>query len=253
MKNINTNSKSPDPEKLSILFRFAELGKLSSGLIHDLINPLCAMSLYLDDLVTKSNYRIPIELRKKMETVSFASKKMEAFVTSIRKKISQETDKKNFSVKHEIDHTIELISKRLILENIDIISKTSHDLYLYGNPLCFYQVLLNLLNNAIDAYKNITKNRKRNIDISVRSYNSQENSKYMELIVKDYAEGMDTDTVAKIFDPFFTTKNHSSGSGIGLYTTKSIIENDFNGKISVNTILGKGTKFTVTIPVIEYS
>jgi signal transduction histidine kinase len=64
---------------------------------------------------------------------------------------------------------------------------------------------------------------------------------------------MDTDTVAKIFDPFFTTKNHSSGSGIGLYTTKSIIENDFNGKISVNTILGKGTKFTVTIPVIEYS
>jgi signal transduction histidine kinase len=57
----------------------------------------------------------------------------------------------------------------------------------------------------------------------------------------------------KVFEPFFTTKSHFVGTGIGLSTTKGIIEKDFGGEIVVVSSKDKGTTFTVTIPLVEYS
>jgi signal transduction histidine kinase len=245
--------KDAELQKMSHLYRFAEFGKLSSGLFHDLVNPLTAMSLYLDDLAGSKSLHMPIELKKKVETALFASKRMEGFIMAIRKQLAQETDKKTFSVRDEISQAIEILVHRANKENIQIACKNKNDIYMYGNPLRFYQVVLNLISNAIDAYKEASTSRKRKVEITIRDYYQSVNVHLMEISVRDYGVGMDAETMKKVFEPFFTTKSHFVGTGIGLSTTKGIIEKDFGGEIVVVSSKDKGTTFTVTIPLVEYS
>ena len=100
------------------------------------------------------------------------------------------------------------------------------------------QVILNIINNAIDAIEDtgtITLSTKRvddNISISI----------------KDDGIGMNTDTLEKIFDPFFTTKAVGKGTGLGLSISYGIIQ-DHNGTLKVNSSVGKGTEFIITLPI----
>lgn len=244
--------KASELEKMSTLYRFAEFGKLSSGLFHDLINPLTAMSLYLDDLAGNPSSTLPLELKRKLETTLAASRRMEEFIFAIRKQLSQESDKKTFSVQEEISQAIELLNHRANKEQITLECNCSEDVYMYGNPMRFYQVIMNLISNAIDAYKG-TVNRVRLVKISLHNEYTSTGIHIMKLSVKDYGAGMDRQTMKKAFDPFFSTKDTFAGSGIGLSTTKGIIEKDFSGHINVKSSPGEGTIFTVTLPIIEYS
>ncbi|MEN9647710.1 MAG: hypothetical protein RLY57_514, partial [Candidatus Parcubacteria bacterium] len=133
-----------DIEKLSNLCRFAELGKLSSGLLHDLINPLTALSLYLDDIATTTKKPLPIDTKKKIETALLASKRMEDLITIVRKQLAHEVTKRTFSICTELSQVVELISHRAHKEQVTINLHCIEDVYLYGNPLCFYQIALNL-------------------------------------------------------------------------------------------------------------
>jgi signal transduction histidine kinase len=245
--------KKVELDKLSHLYRFAEFGKLSSGLFHDLINPLTAMSLHLDDLADCKHIPMSNELKKKIETTLSATKRMEEFILAIRKQLAQETDKKTFSVKEEINQVTELLTHRALKSNIQIDVKSKNDIYMYSNALKFYQVILNLISNAIDAYEENVLGKNRKIIIEFNDDYESINTHIMNLTVKDNGIGITKDNISKVFEPFFTTKNYFNSNGIGLSTTKKIIEKDFGGRISVISGKNSGTVFTVTIPLIEYS
>ena len=100
-------------------------------------------------------------------------------------------------------------------------------------------MVLNLLNNAIDA---IGTNGV--ITVSSRYLASSEE---VEMSVADTGKGMSEADLNKIFDPFFTTKAVGKGTGLGLSISYSIIEK-LGGKIKVQSTLGKGTVFTITLP-----
>ena len=101
------------------------------------------------------------------------------------------------------------------------------------------QVILNLLNNAIDAI-----GKGGVITVSSRYLPKTEQ---VEIAVADTGKGMSEAEMSKIFDPFFTTKGVGKGTGLGLSISYSIIEK-LGGKISVQSELGKGTTFTLTLP-----
>ncbi|MEN9647709.1 MAG: hypothetical protein RLY57_513, partial [Candidatus Parcubacteria bacterium] len=100
--------------------------------------------------------------------------------------------------------------------------------------------------NAIDAYKYSTSTN-RTVEVICTKENQ-----HLKLIVTDYGSGISEEIIEHIFEPFFTTKDSSTGTGIGLCSTKNIVEKDFNGTISVASTKDDGTIFTVQIPLTEY-
>jgi two-component system NtrC family sensor kinase len=110
-----------------------------------------------------------------------------------------------------------------------------------GSPNKLGQVVMNLLINALQALPD--RPRGQNL-VSLRLRPAGD---FVRLEVEDNGSGIPQDVLVKIFDPFFTTKTHG-GTGLGLAISKQIIE-EVQGRISVESELGRGTRFSVELPV----
>jgi C4-dicarboxylate-specific signal transduction histidine kinase len=104
------------------------------------------------------------------------------------------------------------------------------------------QVILNLIKNSMDAYKENNDIENREIRIA-----SKESFKAVSILVKDSAGGIPSDIIEKIFDPYFSTKDKKNGTGLGLYMSKMIVEDHLDGELSVIT-KDKSTIFTLKLP-----
>ena len=120
-----------------------------------------------------------------------------------------------------------------------IIDAPDDDIEMIGFPNEYSQVLLNLITNAKEA---ILTNGQNGGHITVR-LNRVDN--FTQIVVSDNGGGIDEKILDRLFEPYFSTKE--SGSGIGLYMSKMIIENSMNGKISVRNI-PHGAEFTISTP-----
>lgn len=229
-------------EKLRQLYRFAEFGRLSSGLFHDLTNYLTALSLNLEKAKTdtlKESKNVYGYLKRAFN----ASDKIEDFVEAMQKQLQKQEVKKNFSVKREINHVIQIFNYRMKKEKVKIFFRCESDFLFFGNPLKFNQVITNILSNAIDSFLNIRESREKRADLNLNS-----DSEDIIISVKDNGCGISEKNLEKIFNPFFTTKDPDYGTGIGLSTTKEIIENNFQGKIEIISQENKGTSVRIIIP-----
>ena len=119
--------------------------------------------------------------------------------------------------------------------------QTSVDaLYLYGDSGALYQVLTNLIRNAVDA----SRGQKSGVLISIDRIGDR-----LTLAVQDQGQGIAPEHLPKIFDRGFTTKPPGKGSGIGLAVVKEITGAMFGGTIGVESRLGAGTTFTLALPI----
>ena len=109
-----------------------------------------------------------------------------------------------------------------------------------GIPQQLNQVFMNILVNAAQAIE-----KKGDIHIITRSV-----AQSVEVSIRDNGSGISQDNITKIFDPFFTTKDVGKGTGLGMNIAYNIIQKH-NGTIHVDSELGKGTTFTITLPVGE--
>jgi len=152
-----------------------------------------------------------------------------------------EMELKPHNIHQLIDGVVDgLLGQEIAVSNIEIIRNYSNDIPKFttdGNQL--QQVLLNLLNNSIDAIKDspgkiiITTSRKR---------------KNAYIIVSDNGRGIAPDQIDKLFLPFYTTKEVGKGTGLGLSVSYGIIKN-LGGKILVESGLGEGSTFTIVLPI----
>jgi len=106
------------------------------------------------------------------------------------------------------------------------------------SPSQINQVLLNLLVNSAQAIEN------KGI-ILIKTYHDQS---YVYIVIQDNGKGIAREYLQKIFDPFFTTKPIGEGTGLGLSISFQIIEKH-GGKIKVASEVGKGTRFTISLPI----
>ena len=140
-----------------------------------------------------------------------------------------------------IESLLRIIKKPLESTNIEILieNQSKKKATLFKNELI--HVLLNLVNNAKEALlENGTQEAKIYIDI----YDTDEK---ICLVIEDSNGGIPIEYQDKLFEPYFSTKG-ASGTGLGLYMSKSIVEQHFNGTISY-TQGDKGAKFIIEIPV----
>ncbi|MBF0538889.1 MAG: HAMP domain-containing histidine kinase [Nitrospirae bacterium] len=152
-----------------------------------------------------------------------------------------------FDVKAAIEDLLSMFIGIFKKNDIAIEIKDTQDspLLVTGYPNEFKQVILNLLNNSKDAIL-LRKNTKPDIHGYIEiTFNKDEYRNKITLSIRDNGGGIPEDIIERIFDPYFTTKE-SEGTGIGLYMSKTIIETNMDGILTVNNA-DKGAEFTITL------
>lgn len=231
--------KKVQMEKMTQLYRFAEFGRLSTGLFHDLVNPLTAVSLNIERIEGQP------ETKEYLDRAIKATKRMENFISAVRKQMSHQESKALFSLTKEIQQAIQILSYKARKADIKVTFSPNENIQMYGDPIKFSQIITNLINNAIDAYAKINQGKKREIEINLKEKNG-----IINLSVEDWGCGISKEIINKIFQPFFTTKHTEQGTGIGLSLIKGIIEKDFHGNIKVESYENEGSKFIIKFPKI---
>lgn len=238
--------KKVQMEKVLHLYRFADFGRITAGLFHDLVNPLTAISLNLEQLLTRSK---GFRRKEFINTKSFIkqailnTQHMERFVRSVRRQVQKQEVKKIFPLNEEVILAMNVLDHKAAEKQVKIHFIRGKLIKSYGNPTRFNQLVTNLVSNAIDACgdEKLKKRRK----ITIRLF---EKGHDVVLIVQDSGCGIPRKNIKKIFDPFFTTKSLEEGTGIGLFICQDIVRKDLKGKMKVRSKKGQGTTFTVRFP-----
>ena len=229
-----------EAEKVKQLYRFAEFGRLSSGIFHDLINPLTAVSLNLEQIKIETDTKI-LSAKTYLSQALLATNKMEGLISSIKKQIARESSIQTFSLNQEIEQTIQILSYKARRAQVEIKFINDIDFKLYGDALKFSQVITNIIANAIEACEES--------EIKIIVVNLTMIDERIQIKISDSGIGISEENLKKIFLPFFSTKkSNGRGLGIGLATTKDIIEKDFQGEILVSSIINQGSTFLINIP-----
>lgn len=228
--------KQAQLEKILQLNRFADFGRISAGFFHDIINPLTAVSLNLEQLSTKKRSEL---LKQAIQGV----KHIENFAIAARKQVQGHNDLKLFSPAREIKEVVAILENKARAGKVTVSSTVDEEVRLYGSPIKFHQMVSNLLANAIDAYDD-SASLSRSVAVTgvVRG-------ETFELKVRDHGVGIRPEHREVIFDPFFSTKPIDKGTGIGLLIVKRIAEENFYGSISVTSSHQRGTTFTIKLPL----
>ncbi|BAK73863.1 MAG: hybrid sensor histidine kinase/response regulator [Arcobacter sp.] len=220
--------------------KMATMGEMIGVIAHQLKQPLNILSLYCNDVKTSYEYNeiddkfIDDFSKNTKEQIKFLSETIDDF----RNFFNPEKNKVQFEIKDAINTSIKLLGNQFEVNEIKLNIEVS-DEKVYGSETELEQVILNIINNSIDAFKEKgIKNRE--INIKVLSKQS-----YTILIMEDNAGGVKIETLEKLFDPYYTTK--ANGTGTGLYMVKLVIKNSFQGDLKLsNSELG--LRYIIALP-----
>ncbi len=219
--------------------KLASIGTLSSGVCHEILNPLNIMSATIQVMKMDEHSE---EDNESLDTIMEQIHRATKITNNLRMFAHQkEAEVKPVDIHELFDKTATLIEHDLQLDNIMINRSYDPDLPLVdADEDQLTQVFLNLLNNAKDAMKG----REENIfTIQTKALNNE-----VEIRFSDTGTGIPKELLGKIFDPFYTTKDPGKGTGLGLSIIHSIIDKH-NGTIKVESEEGKGTTFVIVLPV----
>ncbi|MDD2354164.1 MAG: HAMP domain-containing sensor histidine kinase [Patescibacteria group bacterium] len=229
-------------EKISQLYRLAEFGRISAGIFHDLINPLTAISLNLEQINGQEQEKLE-STRTCLSQAIIASNKMADLISSIKKSIAAENEKKQFLLISEIKNIASLLKYQAQKANVTISVFGDRNACLYGDVLKFHQIMTNLIVNGIEACVASSNRESRKVIIKIKRIKN-----ILLIKVIDNGVGIKVKNVNQIFEPFFSTKN-KRGLGLGLSSTKNLIEKDFKGNIKAYTSPQRLTTFIIKIPL----
>lgn len=234
-------------QEMARVHRFAELGRLSSGLFHDLVNPLTTVMLNVEKIRNEQHNDHQLkEINHDIEQVDKAARKMGDFIKAVRKQIKFQGQDELFSLNQEIEEAISVLNYKAKLEKVSITFSADENLTLEGDPIKFSQIATNLISNAIDSYEGIANSNKE-VEVELKR-----DGRDINLKIKDNGKGISAENIDRIFEPFFSTKTSKDNLGLGLSLISNLVEKDFNGKISVQSKIGKGSCFSVIIPSQKY-
>jgi signal transduction histidine kinase len=227
--------------------KMASLGILTAGVAHEINNPLNFIKSGLASLyITIENIGNFSNLNELTEKQKFIIDKIELGADKVTEIVRSLNDfSRNNDSKHAPCNLCSIIDNCLMILNSSIKGRIKiiknyrkNELTINCNEGRMHQVFLNLLSNSQQAIKD-----KGEITISITSEKS-----LLNITIEDSGEGISSKNIDKIFDPFFTTKETGKGTGLGLSIVYNIIK-DHGGNITVNSKQGKGTIFSISLPL----
>jgi signal transduction histidine kinase len=231
---------SIDSKRLEDIKIMIQVGKFSFNILHDLINPITGLSLYLDTIKDE-------KLKNSLKPIFSANSEIRNFLSTFQETVSEPNKIEKVDVEQVIKSALVLIDYKAKKHNVYLsFSRNISGVKIKMNKLNLYQIILNLVGNSIDSFhqhpnQGKFKNERKFVSISL-----SENINNYRLTISDNGSGIKKKNIDKIFDEQFTTKKH--GFGIGLNTVREIVENKIGGQIKIRTSWGDGTKFHIYLP-----
>lgn len=228
--------------------KLASLGRMSAGIIHEINNPLNFAITGLFTLRKKAKLLPPDQQGDYTEILSDIEdgvKRVQTIVSDLRMFTHPNTEQIDPVLVAEIVAPALRFLNNEWSEKIQIVQKFSEEQVIRGNKNKLIQVIVNMIQNSIDALgtKSFTNGEAPTIWLEGRVENG------MSLLsIRDNGPGISAPHLDKIFDPFFTTKDVGEGMGLGLSITYKIIQ-EYQGRISVKTEPGKFCEFTLEFPI----
>lgn len=222
--------------------KMAMMGEMIGAITHQWNQPLNALSLLISGLSelieeTKLNPESLTEIKQiGMSKIRFMSETIDSFRTFFQ----PDRTVRSFSIIQSIQEVSNHLLPQLKQHNIHLIIDQDST-KIVGYPNEFKQVILNLLSNAHDVLCD------KKIQNPWIKCTIKEDENTYKISICDNGGGIDSHAISKIFLPYFSTKEQDKGRGIGLYLSKLIIEEHFNGSISVHNEK-EGACFTLTLP-----
>lgn len=233
-------------EKQRVMFwqsRNASLGQMLANIAHQWRQPLTELSLAMFSIKKAIKDKNLDDVSKFYDESKSTIQNMSETIDNFTNFFQPQKEKHSFLLSDSIDESIRLLGK--IIRNDMISIKTKYEkLSVLGVSNEFTQVIVNLINNSVDAF------RTNSILIKEISIDIKQDDEFAIVEVGDNAGGITKDTIDKIFEPYFTTKHASKGTGLGLFMSKMICEQGFNGTIEVIN-QKDGVKFIIKIPINE--
>lgn len=223
--------------------KMGAIGTFTAGIAHELNNPLNNISLTAETYLEEYGAQMDAEARELINDILAQSTRACEIVKNLLDfSRTERTARSSLEAREIVRSTVALVKNQIMLAGIRLELEISESLPpVRGSMGSLQQVFMNLLLNAIQAMP-----IGGTITISVTSRNPG----FVRFDIKDTGVGMKPEDVEHIFEPFFTTKSVGHGTGLGLAVTYSIVKRH-GGQIGVTSEVGKGTVFTVLLPVAE--
>jgi signal transduction histidine kinase len=246
----------------------ASVGELSQGVFHDLMNPLSAIALYIEDIAGTQGGtygRGANQMQDMVAKAMAASRRMGSFMDSVRRHIGRGESMESLvadgtedvvtNIGKEIIIARDILAYKARMANVRIITGQCDSMMIVAHPVRIHQMLLNLISNAIDACASTAKEKAREkVGEKIVRISALKSGKHapnpgdnIQIIVADNGCGIPIERLKTLFVQPYTTK--PEGNGIGLMTVKSIVEKELGGSIKVTSAEGVGTTFIITIPI----
>jgi len=261
--------------------KMASLGQLTAGIAHEINNPINFVisnvnplrrdidqiidsfsqldAMVTNDVSTQEIKGKMLELKEEIEYdyliteidfllkgISDGSQRTAEIVKGLRIFARlDEHDLKRVNINEGLDSTTIIVNS--LLNNKIVIQKDYEDLPLVEcNAGKLNQVFLNIITNGIHAIRDKFKDKNGGI-IKI---STKKTGEMLDIIISDNGAGMSEEVQHKVFEPFFTTKEVGEGTGLGLSIAYNVIKKH-NGKIHINSVVGEGTEFVISIPFTQ--
>lgn len=214
---------------------YALIGKLSTSLLHDILTPLT--SLYLTTSITTGAHNE----KQITPIIEHSTSQIKEYVTIMKDFLSEHHTESLLHINKEISKCIILLKHQALLHNVQIQYLEFDQIQSKAHPLYIYQIIINLLSNAIEASK---ESQVKKVIIILKKH---KNSYCIEC--KDFGAGISEKIYSKIGTYHISTKSDSRG--FGLYSVYHIVKHVLKGTISIQSEPNNGSLFSCVLPIRE--
>jgi len=226
--------------------RLAAMGEMIGAIAHQWRQPLNALSLIMQNVSMQQRMGTLSEesMARMQEKSAQLVQRMSSTIDEFRDMFKPGKHSESFNLVQSLRSATGIMDGVFKNHNIELRLECDESIELFGVPGEFAQVVLNLISNAKDA---LLQSRQPNPYIVIRGYID---GGRVRLDVEDNGGGIPTDVLGKVFEPYFTTKDEGQGSGIGLYMSKMIVENNMSGRLLAANA-EHGARFTINLPAAK--
>ncbi|WP_224982310.1 PAS domain-containing sensor histidine kinase [Geomonas agri] len=222
--------------------RLAAMGEMIGNIAHQWRQPLNTLGLIVQELPSfceqglLTKQYLENSVSRAMQVINYMSQTIDGF----RNFFGPEKEKQRFLAAAILEQTLAILQAAFTAAKITFDVEADPEAEIFGSPNEYSQVLVNILMNAKDVLLE-RKVAEPKIEVRLRRQHGK-----TVLCVEDNAGGIPADIIEKVFDPYFTTKGPDKGTGIGLFMSKTIVEKNMKGTLTVSNT-EQGARFCIEV------